>query len=263
MKISIIADISGRISEEKRDADRITAAAVCLPSGALSHVRKKILPQLPKWRDASDADVKLAVDIVLSEALGIGVYSIEKSGAKWDQFWTDASDIRVRTRGKISFVKAAYQIKCLMFTTSTALACASAIKTGNVVSASTRQHGLSTRETLIFDSEIDGADNVEVFKHIWHVMNAGQPLTESLGIKRTIESVQIVTEQQDRLLLLPDYVAGIAHAAASQAHVLAASRVSAEFARNTHRRLEQSPRYRLMCEPFPLALPEILALRSL
>ena len=200
------------------------------------------------------------MNIVMREALGIGVYSVEKYGAKWDQFWTDASEIRALSHGKNSFLKAAYQIKCLMFGTSITLACANAIKTGNVVRASTRKYGLSTKETLILDNEIDGVDNVAVFKSIWHRMNAGQPLTESLGIRRTIEDVRLATEQQDRLLLLPDYVAGIAHAKVSQANVLSASRVNAEYVRNIHQRIEQSPRYQLMSEPFSLTFSEILGI---
>lgn len=89
-------------------------------------------------------------------------------------------------------------------------------------------------------------------------MNVGQPLTETLGITRTFEDVQLLTEQQDRLLMLPDYIAGITHAAVSQTDVLAASRVSVEYVKSTLHRLTQTPRYRLICEPFPLIFSEIL-----
>ena len=44
--------------------------------------------------------------------------------------------------------------------------------------------------------------------------------------------VQLKTEQQDRLLLLADYVAGIAHAFVSQADVLASSKVGAACVRH-------------------------------
>jgi hypothetical protein len=258
LNITIIADISSRIAQEKHNADRITAGAVCLPSGALRHIRKQLPRDLAKWRDANDTDVRLVSDIVLREALGVAVYSIEKSLDKWDQFWADASSLNSEMRGKIGAIKAAYQIKCLIYVKSTTLACASAVRTGNVVRASTRQHGITTRETLIVDKEIDGTDNIEVFRNIWHRSNAGQPLTETLGIKRTFDDIKFVTEQEDRLLMLPDYVAGIAHAANSKANVLAASKVSPECVQSTQRRFEQTPRYVLVCEPFSLTLSEIL-----
>jgi len=108
MKITIVADISSRVSQERRNADRITAAAICLPGGALRHIRKRLPVDLPKWRTADDAAVELVSDIVLREALGIGVFSIEKSDETWDQFWGDASSLNAEFRGKISFIKAAY-----------------------------------------------------------------------------------------------------------------------------------------------------------
>jgi hypothetical protein len=85
--IAIVADISSRSARERRNADRITAAAMCLPDGALNHVRTRLLADLRKWRAACDESVDLVSDIVLREALGTGVYSIEKSGDRWDQFW--------------------------------------------------------------------------------------------------------------------------------------------------------------------------------
>jgi len=145
-----------------------------------------------------------------------------------------------------------------MFVKSTALACASAINAGNIVRSSSRQFKISTRETFIFDKEIDGFDNIDVFKSIWDRVNAGQPLTEKVGIKRTVEDVQLVTEQEERLLMLPDYIGGIAHAATSQANVLAASQVSSECVRRQQLHFAQAPGYLLVREPFSLTLSEIL-----
>lgn len=164
----------------------------------------------------------------MREALGVGVYSVEKSDDTWDRFWADASYLNAELRGKISLVRAAYQIKCLMFVKATALACASAIEAGNVALAPRGKHRISTRESLIFDKEIDGVDNIEVFKNIWHRQNDRPQLTEQFGIRRSVEDVRLATEQEERLLMLPDYIAGIAHANISRANVLAASVVSVD-----------------------------------
>lgn len=258
MKITIVADISSRIAQERRNADRITAAAVCLPTGALSHIRKRIPSDLPKWRDASDTAVELVSDIVLREALGIAVYSLDKTGDKWDQFWADAESKYSELRGKVSVVKAAYQIKCLMYVKSIALSFAGAAAGKNLVLSSNPKHRISTNETLILDKEIDGDYNVEVFQNIWNLLNAGSQLSEELGIRRNFDELRFATEQEDRLLMLPDYVAGIAHAAFSQANVLAASRVSAECVHNIQKRFGKSPHYLLEREEFSLTLSEII-----
>jgi hypothetical protein len=258
LKLTIIADISSRISQERWNADRITAAAICLPSGALNHIRKRLPPDLAKWRNADERTVKLVSDVILREALGVGVYSIEKSGEAWDQFWTDTSLLNAELRGKISLVRAAYQIKCLLFVKSTTLACASAIKAGNIVQMPRGKHRFATEESFIFDKEIDGADNIEVFKNIWHRQNDSPQLAEQFGIRRNVKEVRLVKEQDEQLLMLPDYIAGIAHACTSRANVLAASKVSADCAQRTQRRFEQAPAYQFVCEPFSLKLTEIL-----
>ncbi|MFC5478823.1 hypothetical protein [Massilia suwonensis] len=260
MKLTTFVDIAGRISQDAREADRITAAAICLPGGALDHIRKQVPKELPKWRNATDEDVRLVVDVVLREALGVGVYSVEKTAPAWDTFWAEAFHMRAETRGKISFIKAPYQIKCLMFGRSTTLACAMAIKSGNVVRSAARQRGLSTAEILVLDDEIDGVDNVAVFKSIWERMNGQQLLTESLGIRRNFVDVRLMTEQQDPLLLLADYVAGIGHASASRADVLVASRVGTECVRRQQERLIRVPQYHFIRKPFALKFSEILAM---
>jgi hypothetical protein len=40
------------------------------------------------------------------------------------------------------------------------------------------QYAILTRGTFIFEKEIDGVENVEVFKSIWHRQNAGRPLAD-------------------------------------------------------------------------------------
>jgi len=145
-----------------------------------------------------------------------------------------------------------------MFVRSTALACGSAINSGNVIRVPKRKYEISTEESYIFDKEIDGIDNIEVFKGIWHRQNGGLQRAEQLGIRRTVEDVRLATEQEERLLMLPDYIAGIAHAAASRANVLAASHVSAGCVERVQRRFNLAPAYRLLREPFSLTLSEIL-----
>ncbi|TXF99207.1 hypothetical protein [Massilia arenae] len=257
MKITIVADISSRISQKNYNADRITAAAVCLPSGELNNIRKLLHSDLPKWRDASDSEVRLVSDIVVREALGIGVFSIGKSDEKWDQFWEDGESANSDLLGKASAVKAAFQIKCQMFVTSTSYAFISAVNAENILGSSNRPYKIATNETLIFDKEIDGDYNIDVFNGIWRRMNERKQDTELHGVRRNIDEVLFTTEQEDRLLMLPDYVAGIAQAALSQANVLARSQVTAQCVQSVQQRLKQAPHYILKSEQFSLTHSDI------
>jgi hypothetical protein len=258
VKLMMVADISGRVCQEKRNADRITAAALCLPGGSNAQLRKRLPAEFPKWRDATDADVGFAVDIIVREALAAVVYSIDKDTPAWDAFWSDAREIQSRTRGKISFIKAAAQIKCLLFVKSTTLACAHGIKIGNIPRMIGLHKDLTTHESLVFDKEIEGVDNIQAFKAIWERANAFQPMTESLGIKRRIVAVDLLTEQEEPLLMFADYAAGIAHAALSEVDTLAQSRVSAKAAYDAHQRLLTARNYLEMSETFSLRFDEIV-----
>jgi hypothetical protein len=259
MKITIFADIAGGISQKNYNADRITAASVCLPTESLDRIRKQIPPDLAKWRNASDSEVELMADLVLNEALGVAVYTVEKSGDKWEQFWDDAATVNSETRGQYSVVKAAFQIKCLMFVRTTAMVFASVIKANKFGGARRPPFNISTNETLIFDKEIDGEDNIEAFKSIWPRISEQEQLSELFGIRRNVNGMRFATEQDETLLLLPDYVAGIAHAGRSRANVLAASQVSTQIARSAQNRFEQASSYLISSEQFSLTHSDIFS----
>lgn len=257
MNITIVADIAGGISKKNYNADRITSAAVCLPTEALDQIRAQLPLNLAKWRNASDSDVKLVADMVLREALGIGVYTVEKSGDKWEQFWTDASIANSETLGQFSTVKAAFQIKCLMFVRATAMVFAGVIKGNKFGGALRPPFNISTAENLIFDKEIDGEYNIDTFNSIWPRINGQKQLSELFGIRRTINDMRFATEQDEPLLMLPDYVAGIAHAASSKADVLAASQVTLQCMQSTQKRFKQSSNYLFDAEQFSLVHSDI------
>ena len=75
-------------------------------------------------------------------------------------------------------------------------------------------HGrMLIERTIICDSDIQGKKNTEVFKSFWEQSDRSQPSMESLGLRFVTRDVQVTTEQQEPLLLLADYLAGIVHVA--------------------------------------------------
>ncbi|WP_143745604.1 hypothetical protein [Massilia sp. KIM] len=253
----MFADIAGRVSQARHGADRITAAAVCLPSLGLRAIRKKLPQDLPKWKNADDRAVDLVSSIVREEAFGVGVYSIDKTEGAWEKFWADSASLYSALNGRVSVARAAYQVKCLMSVHSTTIASVNAIKTiGQFIERQT----IITKENLVFDREIDGADNIDVFEHIWRRANTNKPLLyERRSIQRQFEAVELKTENEEPLLLLADYIAGLAHAASSTSNVLSASAVTAACAKRNHDLLSACSNYTLTKDRFTLDHAEIWA----
>lgn len=259
--LTFLGDIAGRVARETKNADRVTVAGLSVPSGALKHIRKRLPANLPKWRDATDSDVAHVVNVILREALGIATISVEKEPNAWEKFWREAADTHSRTSaisgGKMSFVKAATLIKYELFGRASSLATGIAIRMNMLPLPKKPRKPIVVRESLIFDNEIQGDDNIDAFVDLWHARNRHQPLTKSLGIEDQIIRVTLTTEQREPLLLLPDYVAGIAHALHSKADVLNASKVSRSAATSAYARLKLERKYVEISQPFAVEYYDI------
>lgn len=254
MNVTLLSDIAGRVARDIKNADRVTIASVALPSGEIKYVRKRLPATLPKWRDATDADVNLVVDFVLYESLSFSTVSIEKEPVAWEKFWRNAADTHSKTAylsgGKMGFVKAATIIKYALFGQSSASTIAQAVKALPFLQKPSRRGPRIIRESLIFDDEFQGDDNIETFRELWGALNVRQQLTNSLGIQRLIISLDLASEQSEPLLHLPDYIAGLVHTAHSKADVLSASKVSRPNALRLYALIRRSRKYAEILEPF-------------
>jgi len=234
MRISTVGDIAGQVTEAHLDADTVTVACVCLPTGGLDSIRRLIPTGAPKWKNATDQDVTKLIYIAKRESLAISAASVKKNSISWKNFWRDAHEAHSKTAslagGSISFLKAANLIKYVLFGQATTSAFAHAITTQSIPKALFKRPPLKVHEHLILDNEIQGEESRSAFIEMWRSTNAHQPLTNSLGIERSVERLQLTSEQNEPLLLLADYVAGIIQAANSAADTLTRSSVSRRVA---------------------------------
>lgn len=260
MNVTLLVDIAGRVSMDATNADRVTVACVCLPSGALKSIRKQIPSSLPKWRDSSDPNVEHVVKLLQKEAFAVCAISLRKEDA-WAQFWEEGNEahqrISMRAKSPIAIMKPATMVKFALFGQCTTVALAHAIKNNKFPRVGPSNRLLHIRETHIYDKEIEGDENVAAFVDVWKIRNQHQPLVNRLGVKLEAVDVYLTTEQDEPLLLLPDYVAGIAHAAHSQADTLSASHVSRECAAQARNYLRASKGYVEVVKAFDIRYYDI------
>lgn len=261
MNITLLGDIAGRMAQDSTGSDRVTVAVACIPSGATNYIRKLIPDTCPKWSHATDSHVRLIVKLLRKEAFAISAMSVNKATSEWDDFWTIAARTHRRisdeAKGSVSVLKAATMLKFALYGQCSSLAVAHSIKINEFPLTASNHGVLHVREAHIYDKEIDGDENIEAFSEVWKERNRYQPLVKQLGVKLEAISISRETEQRERLLLLADYAAGIAHAAHSVADALSKSLVSRDCAQRAHADLGATSNYTEISEDFNLRYQDI------
>ena len=214
-RYTLFADIAGRVSLETAGNPRVTAAAVAVESARVEEIRAKVLPARPKWSKCTLADAQHMTTLLARECAAISVVSVNKDTEAWRQFWEDAKPLQAaivaQDRRIAGFAKPSNVAVFWLFGLAFALASAHAVKIG----PSNRIVDYRGRElierTILCDSDIQGEENIAVFRSLWDRHDGSQPLLDKLGIRFTTSEVRVVTDDDEPLLLLADYAAGLAH----------------------------------------------------
>lgn len=262
MRLTYLVDVAGRVARETVNAELVSAGGVCLPTGALRGIRRRLPANLPKWRNASETHLRVVLETLFREAFSAVAVIYNKATPQWSAFWETAEVVHSRTAahagGSIAFLKAATQVRYLLFLDAAVLTGVHAVRENrfpNTPRPGSRQ--LEIEERHIYDREIDGPDNVDAFRSILDARNATQPLAASLGLRMRATNIAFETEQDEPLLLLPDYVAGLAQANNSMVNTLHYSDVSPEVARQAYVELRRWKRYAEVRKDFKLGYFEI------
>lgn len=253
--ITSVSDIAGQVTESALNADKLTVASICFPSGSVKRIRSLIPAGLPKWRNSDDDRVAAVTDLLLKESWSIAAGSLDKRDKQWSEFWRDSREIHARTAplagGPIAFLKAGTLIKMLLLGQASALAMAHSVKVGTLPHITDRRGRLNISECVIFDDEIQGEENRDALAEAWRSMNEHQPKLNSLGIFHQATTLTLTSEESEPLLLLADYAAGIVHALNSDADTIARSAVSREATTRARERLLASAKFHEFDVHFP------------
>lgn len=259
--ITSVSDIAGQVTESALNADKLTVASICFPSGCLKRVRSMIPAGLPKWRNTDDDRVAAVVKLLLKEAWAIAAGSFDKQDARWSDFWRDSREIHAKTAplagGPIAFLKAGTLIKMILLGQAHTLAVAHSVKEGTLPRITDRRGRLNISEFVIFDDEIQGEENRDALFGAWRSMNENQPKLNSLGIFHETTSLELTSEQSEPLLLFADYVAGIIHAVNSRADTISRSAVSREATVRAHECIRANKKFHEFEVHFPASYYEI------
>lgn len=214
-RFTIFMDVAGRVSKETKGYESISVSAVALHTSQLPILRNELaLLNLPKWKDCSPIHLNRIYSFLDTHHLFCAAICINKLTSAWSNFWDRANQwhdhVASVHRMKTGYLKAANIIKYWVFGQCSSLLIANLIQKFPPILLDSR--GLGVVDIFpVCDSDIQGQENIDVFKDCWDKFNQHQHKVNKLGINVFIRGLDIKTEQDEPLLLLPDYLCGMVH----------------------------------------------------
>lgn len=211
-RFRILTDIAGRVSEATAGNSWVTAAAVAIPLAEVDALRSKFPKAFPKWRNSTASDVEAISALLLSHCSAVGILRINKDTDEWRKCWLDKatlhSAITAQRDPYAGFISPAVVLTGLLFAQASSLAIGQVIKTGRAGGILNREGRTPVELYVTCDSDLKGDENVDIFKSTFAPLERGSRLLD-IGVQPVPKEIQILTEQEEPLLMLPDYAAGI------------------------------------------------------
>jgi hypothetical protein len=256
----IAADIAGLPTLATTGGNRMTAAAVTVRAGLADEVRA-IARSLPKWRDANEAIAAQAIELIERSALAVGIASMTKPPGAWEDFFAAAKPLQdaivAQDRSPAGFAKPANVAKFVLLCHAYTLGMTQAIKVERDTHIKDL-FGLDLIEsTIVCDTEIEGEENLAAFRSFWTRSDEHQPRIRSLGIRTVTKEVIVTSEQDEPLLRLADFAAGIAHCALIPEPGRIKMPLEHETAKRLLGRLNATGKLALVNQPFDAKYEEI------
>ncbi|MGA2525568.1 MAG: hypothetical protein ABSF79_02995 [Smithellaceae bacterium] len=214
-RLTLFYDIAGRVAKESQLDEFFTVGGAIIPTGLEDQVRDAIGWDTPKWRDTNDSYLSLILDILKNFKVRCTVVKIEKTEPAWSKFWNAGDQqynyLSSRTKPKPGFAKSGNLLKEWAFGKCSATGLGLHLKDqGRPTILDTNGYSILYLK-IICDTDIQGQENRDVFENNWKQWCKATKLTSHLGIRPYLDCAEFKTEQEDNLLLLPDYLAGYIH----------------------------------------------------
>jgi hypothetical protein len=260
-RLSLFYDISGRISEGSQLNPFFTIGGVIIPTEDEDKVRVALGYGIPKWRDANGVSLSLITSVLNHYDIYCTVARIEKTEPAWTEFWSTGDRqyqyLSSKTKPKPGFAKPGNVLKDWAFGICSAAGLGLYLRSqGRPVILD--PNGLSALYLkVVCDTEIQGEENRKVFEDSWTHWCEVTKLAPHLEIKPYIDCVQFKTEQEENLLILPDYLAGYINYSSDTKHVSLPVNLSRKDAEMFGQALSGSIRFNLIEYPFDEVFPNL------
>ena len=214
-RITLFLDIAGRLTRASAPDTYITVGGVLVPTCREDEIRKYLSGGVPKWRDATRESLELVQKAVCIADVQSVVLQIEKKQPEWNQFWDDGDNEHKKLSGlmneKVGFARPGTVTKYLAFGECSAIGLGEKLRREGLPQLVDQCGFGILRLRVIHDIDIQGEDNQDTFSYMWKTWAESTQIRDRLHITPTVDAVEFRAEEDDPILLLPDYLAGSVH----------------------------------------------------
>lgn len=258
-QFTILSDIAGRITR-KTDAPIVTVAGVAIKTEDVNRIRALIPADLPKWGKCNYHQTMLITEILANETIAVSALCLNCNTPEWETFWDESEKLRVaitkQDKKKVGFAKAPNVARYYLFEWAVAVATAHAVKIGPRTKIVDWQGLEIIEQTVICDADLSGQETTDMFREFW-TKRGHQPKTKSIGFRFVTRNVSLETEEQEPLLYLADYLAGLVHCS----HIIDSGRnrfpLTQQQAYNCVTRINSSGKAKVYSDEFNLDFRDI------
>lgn len=208
----LLVDIAGRFARNGVNLS-VTIGGVAIKADRADYVRSHLPPGLPKWGECTFAHAMEVGALIARESLAVCAITQNLDTPAWEKFWVDSAAheqmLNRLEKGKAGILKPANIAKSMALCAGATVATGHAGFLSNALERAMKNGPITIGQTLIFDDEL-GGESRDAFLEMWNGARP-QPKLNSAGITTKTCEVRLTTEQDEPLLLLPDYVAGLRH----------------------------------------------------
>lgn len=225
---TIVCDVAGRVTRSDAGNQFVTVAAVAIPREVRDQVRGRLVRAFAgapaKWSAAGLPGLTRAVAVVSRYPLSVLIRKVHRAEA-WAKFWQDGDDFgkrmealvgeRTRYLGSDAILKTILFIGAFGAMTGVLLAM-KRVRVPDVAPSPERRIGVEF--AMINDMDIEDAETRRLFASYVEEWPNVTGFMAELGIEPRVV-VSFEREQDEPLLLLPDYLAGAFYHADARANL--------------------------------------------
>ena len=213
-KLSLFLDISGRVTRQNETDIFFTVCCVIIPNRIESLIRDLLPEDFPKWKEATIDSLSLIAKILSEHEIYCVVLVIEKNDPEWGCFWANGKNqtdtLSRQLKGRIGFAQPGNVIKYMAFGKCAIMALELYLNNKGRSRFQDPDDLESFYLSVICDTDILGDMNQMAFTETWNCWSNLEP-RNTFRIKPVIQAVEFKTEEEEPIINLPDYFAGIIH----------------------------------------------------
>lgn len=261
-RLSLFADMSGVPSKESQSTPFFNIGGVIIPTDEEGKFRTAIGSDTPKWRDANGESLALIEDLLKSSDIHCTAVKVQKTEPAWTIFWTSGEEqyqeLNSSVEGRQRVFRPGNVLKIWAITRCFGRGLGDYIRLQGRPTVLGPDGFSALYLKYVCDTDIQGQDNREMFEESLRQWSRVTKLPDLSEVRPYIEGVEFKTEQEEALLILPDYLSGYVRYSTSPESITPPKNLSEQDIRRFGKTLSSLKQFTLVEQSFDRVFPNLI-----